>query len=114
MKAILTASFILLASQAGALEVIMACGSHTYKYTKFIWNAAKVERRYQSLVWQDFCDDQNEILYFSDLKATCDSRHTDSIFPGLVILDFKRGSHVFRMNEFEDAPFITNCTILKK
>lgn len=116
MRAILTATLMTLATQAGAVEIVMACGAFTYKYTKSIWGATTIQYRVSSPIWQDYCDGQNEILYFSGKKVTCDSRHTDNLYAGLSILDFKSSSQVSRINGgegFEDIAIHKSCIILK-
>ena len=115
MRAILTAFLMILATQSGAKEIIMACDSYTFKYQKNFWSKAKVQYRIDSAEWKQYCNINKYHLYVSGLKVTCDNRHVlpDNIFFGLEIVDFDKGTYRFDGNSTQLKQF-KRCEFLKK
>ena len=116
MRTILTAFLMILATQSGAKEIIMACDSYTFKYQKNFWSKAKVQYRIDSAEWKQYCNSKKDHLYVSGLKVTCDNRHVlpDNPFFGLATVDFDKGTYRFDGNTTLYPNEFKRCKFLKK
>ena len=116
MRTILTAFLMILATQSGAKEIIMACDAYTFKYQKKIWSKARIQYRLNSAEWKQYCNGEKDHLYVSGLKVTCDNRHVlpDNPFFGLETVHFDEGKYSYDPNTSLLLKEFTPCKFLKK
>jgi len=116
MRTLLILLTFAFASQSTATEIIMACDSYTFKYTKRIWSGAKIQYRIDSTSWKNYCSSKDNHLYVSGLKVTCDTRHIlpDNPFFGLETVDFNEGRFRIEPNTTALSKQYYRCSFLKK
>lgn len=122
MRSILVILLFIFGSAAQAKEIIMACGTTTYKYQKPFLRSPKVSVMHaDESQYRPFCTSDKEPyrsiakLYFNDLTVTCDDRKVlpSNGFFGLHILRFDKLDDEFKSNTKEFSSY-KRCDLLTK
>ena len=117
MRTILAIIFMTFATQASAKEIIMACGSYTFKYDKPLLRKASIIYQDAEAPWQKWCDMDGANLYLNGLEAICDFRKAENPFMKHLmlfhILNFQKGTSEHTRPEGVTGKQFKKCIFLK-